>query len=277
MAHQMKDLCGSSVFHCVEGAFGASSWGTPEMKNGAPQDELKNGRGCGWAIAYFPEGLKSTWKIQKTPFSSDILGFASHLLNPHLRLCIDKRGLKPQKFRGNRTKILPGKSGLLGLIGAFSGADRDLYLHTPQPQGKSRNCPKGLFLACFAPFGPSPCFFHDGNQAVSQRDRRGILMPRGKNCRETIFAAHLPHNYPHRGGYCERGILPLLWGRGTLGGHLRDNLDKGNCESKIAARQWGVNFCREASLWVACQFETCFLAGHLTLGNGRLNTVSTVP
>ena len=45
MAHQMKNLCGFSVFLCVEGAFGASSGGTPKMKNGAPQDELKNGRG----------------------------------------------------------------------------------------------------------------------------------------------------------------------------------------------------------------------------------------
>ena len=44
MAHQMKNLCGFSVFHCAEGAFGASSGGTPKMKNGAPRDELKNGR-----------------------------------------------------------------------------------------------------------------------------------------------------------------------------------------------------------------------------------------
>ena len=25
----------------------------PKMKNGAPRDELKNGRGRGWAVAYF--------------------------------------------------------------------------------------------------------------------------------------------------------------------------------------------------------------------------------
>ena len=29
-------------------------------------------------------------------------------------------------------------------------------------------------------------------------------MPRGKNCRETIFAAQLPRNYPHRGGNFEK-------------------------------------------------------------------------
>ena len=52
MAHQMKNLHGFFVFHCVEGAFGASSGGTPKMKNGAPRDELKNGRGHGWAVPY---------------------------------------------------------------------------------------------------------------------------------------------------------------------------------------------------------------------------------
>ena len=52
MAHQMKNLCDFSVFHCVEGAFGASSGGTPKMKNGAPRDELKNGRGHRWAVPY---------------------------------------------------------------------------------------------------------------------------------------------------------------------------------------------------------------------------------
>ena len=70
-------------------------------------------------------------------------------------------------------------------------------------------------------------------------------MPRGKNCRETIFAARLPRNYPHRGGNFERGNCPRLGGRRNLGGILRGNLGEGNCESKIAARQWGVKFCRE--------------------------------
>ena len=51
MAHEMKNLCErETVFHCVEGALGASSWDTPKMKNGAPQDQLKNGRGRGWAV-----------------------------------------------------------------------------------------------------------------------------------------------------------------------------------------------------------------------------------
>ena len=51
MAHQMKNLCGFSVFHCVEGAFGASS-GYPNNEQWGPRDELKNGRGRGWAVAY---------------------------------------------------------------------------------------------------------------------------------------------------------------------------------------------------------------------------------
>ena len=53
MAHQMKNLCGFSVFHCVEGPFGASSGGTPKIKNGAPRDEPKNGRGRGWVVPYW--------------------------------------------------------------------------------------------------------------------------------------------------------------------------------------------------------------------------------
>ena len=53
MAHQMRNLCGFSVFHCAEGAIGASFRGTPKMKNGAPQDELQDGRGGGWVVPYF--------------------------------------------------------------------------------------------------------------------------------------------------------------------------------------------------------------------------------
>ena len=46
----------------------------------------------------------------------------------------------------------------------------------------------------------------------SQRAPRGILMPRGKNCRETIFAAQLPRNYPHHGVNFERGKNVLSCG-----------------------------------------------------------------
>ena len=36
-------------------------------------------------------------------------------------------------------------------------------------------------------------------------------------------------------------------GREQFGDVLGDNLGEGNCKSKIVARQWGVNFCRETS------------------------------
>ena len=52
MAHQMKNLYGSSVFHYLEGAFGVASGDTPRMKNGTPRDALKNARGRGWAVTY---------------------------------------------------------------------------------------------------------------------------------------------------------------------------------------------------------------------------------
>ena len=76
----------------------------------------------------------------------------------------------------------------------------------------------------------------------TQRSWRDISMPRGKNCGETICAAQVPSP---RGQFSKRTKNPLLWGRGNLGGILRDNLGEGNYESKIAARHWGINFYRE--------------------------------
>ena len=61
-------------------------------------------------------------------------------------------------------------------------------------------------------------------------------LPRDNFCRS--IAAQLPSP---RGQFWMRKKCPLLWGRGNLGGILRDNLGEGHCESKIAARQWGVN------------------------------------
>ena len=72
-----------------------------------------------------------------------------------------KRGLKPQIFRENRGEILHGKSGLFGANwrhfragrGLF-GADRDQFLCTPQPRGKSRNCPEmSMGLSLCMPLG----------------------------------------------------------------------------------------------------------------------------
>ena len=75
----------------------------------------------------------------------------------------------------------------------------------------------------------------------TQRAWRGISMPRGKSCRETL--AQLPHNYPHRRGNFERGKKnPLLSGRGNLGGILRGNFGEGNCESKNCRETMGSQF-----------------------------------
>ena len=68
-------------------------------------------------------------------------------------------------------------------------------------------------------------------------------MPRGKICRETEFcpsiAAQLPFTVM---GILKEGKKPSCRGRGNLGGILRDDLHEGNCKSKIATRQWEVNF-----------------------------------
>ena len=40
-------------------------------------------------------------------------------------------------------------------------------------------------------------------------------------------------------------ISPRLWGRGKLGGILRDDFGEGNCESIVVARPSGEYFCRE--------------------------------
>ena len=58
--------------------------------------------------------------------------------------------------------------------------------------------------------------------------------------------------------------MPSLVGERQFGGILGDNLGEGNCESKIVARQWGVNFCRETSRCLAgpsgSRFGTIFPA-----------------
>ena len=44
MAHQVRNLCLFSVFHCVDGSW-CGIQGYPKTKKGARRDELKNGRG----------------------------------------------------------------------------------------------------------------------------------------------------------------------------------------------------------------------------------------
>ena len=75
-------------------------------------------------------------------------------------------------------------------------------------------------------------------------------------------AAQLPSP---RGQFRKREKNPsLLWGRGNLGGILRDNLGEGNCESKIAARSHSR--------------ESIFAARHQDVSQGPLGTrVKRVP
>ena len=77
-----------------------------------------------------------------------------------------KRGLrKPQIFRENRAKSLPGKSGLFGpdwsLFRAYRGlfgADWDRFLRTSQPQGGNKNSPERAFLGPIGAFWAKPPF-----------------------------------------------------------------------------------------------------------------------
>ena len=76
-----------------------------------------------------------------------------------------KGGLKPQIFRENRGEILPAKSGLFGanwdLFRAYRGlfgADRDQFLRTPQPRGKSGNCPERALFGPIGAFRAKPPF-----------------------------------------------------------------------------------------------------------------------
>ena len=74
-------------------------------------------------------------------------------------------GLKPQIFRENRGEILSGKSGLFGanwglfrVYWGLFGADKDQFLRTPQPRGKSRNCPEGALFGPVGAFRDKPPF-----------------------------------------------------------------------------------------------------------------------
>ena len=90
----------------------------------------------------------------------------------------------------------------------------------------------------------------------------------------------------------ERGSKALvMWGRDSLGGILGDNLGEGNCESKIASRQWGDNSCRETSICLAghsgkgikrVRWATAGAknqSGHVKSGllEGLLNLLRTLP
>ena len=74
MAHDRKifvfSLC--SFVYCVEGACDAAFRGNPDLKNGAPRDDLKNGRGPVWAV---PCDYPSDTKLFLTKNYSEIIVF----------------------------------------------------------------------------------------------------------------------------------------------------------------------------------------------------------
>ena len=84
-------------------------------------------------------------------------------------------------------------------------------------------------------------------------------MPRGKNCRETIFAAQkLPCNYPHHGGSFERGrnVLSSV-GERQFGRHLKKTIWARVIESQKLPRDSG---------------ESIFAARHQDVSQGPLGT-----
>ena len=72
-----------------------------------------------------------------------------------------------------------------------------------------------------------PNFSGHFRASLAQRARRGILMPRGKNCRETMFAAQLLRKYPRRGGYFERGEIASLVGERQFGVTFKREFGRG--------------------------------------------------
>ena len=76
-------------------------------------------------------------------------------------------------------------------------------------------------------------------------------MPRGKNCRETIFVSQLPRNCPHRGGNFASGKNVLYCGERQFGRHFKrqfgrrvnasQKLPRDSGESIFAARQQDVS------------------------------------
>ena len=80
---------------------------------------------------------------------------------------------------------------------------------------------------------------------VNRRVVPGLSRLSKSLCVQTLCAFSLP--------YLKEEEWHLLWGKGNLGGILRDNLGEGDCESKIAARQWGVNLlvCQDLGFFLA--------------------------
>ena len=87
----------------------------------------------------------------------------------------------------------------------------------------------------FTIFGPSPRTFPEGPETHLDAARQKL--PRYNLCRS--IAAQLPSP---RGQFWKRKKCPLLWGRGNLGGILRDNVGEGNLRVKNCRETVGSQF-----------------------------------
>ena len=98
--------------------------------------------------------------------------------------------------------------------------------------------PKPVLEAQWSGLCPFPV-----RKMTAQWAKRDTLMSQGKIvARQFLSLESLSRSYPHRGGNFERGKNALSCGRETF----LEAFCKGNCESKLVARQWRVNFCRES-------------------------------
>ena len=82
-------------------------------------------------------------------------------------------------------------------------------------------------------------------------------MPRGKNCRETSFAAQLPRNYPRHGGNFERGKNVLYCGGEAILEALKETIWARVIESQKLPRDSG---------------ESIFAARHQDVSQGPLGS-----
>ena len=86
-------------------------------------------------------------------------------------------------------------------------------------------------------------------------------MPRGKNCRETIFAAQLPRNYPHHRGNFERAKNVLYCGGETIWEAFYETIWARVIESQKLPRDSG---------------ESIFAARHQDVSQGPLGITTCI-
>ena len=186
MAHQMKNHCVFSVFHCVEGACGAASEGTPKMKNGALRDELKNGRGRGWAVAHSQRQGLTSEDVRGT--SREVRGTSGEVLETSGEALSSKNNERKDKLfgpgdcwvgwgsstrrgGGRKVRALPRKFVFLGFRGRESGMSQEFCRDVPDPWGCSKSLCKKSLCARIVPY--SGCFSNPEGKKFHQN--RGLV------------------------------------------------------------------------------------------------------